>query len=30
MSEGKVLSYYPQNLDPLHKQKARSIFYLGA
>ncbi len=30
LSKGRVLSYYPQNMDPLHKEKAKGVLYLGA
>ncbi len=28
--EGRVLSYYPHDLDPLYKEKAKGVLYLGA
>lgn len=29
-SKGKILSYYPENLDPLYKEKAKGVLFLGA
>jgi len=28
--KGRVLSHYPQDLDPLYKEKAKGVLYLGA
>lgn len=30
VKEGRVLSNYPQDLDPLYKNKAKGVLYLGA
>lgn len=28
--EGKVLGYYPQDFQPLYREKAKGVLYLGA
>ena len=28
--EGRVLSYYPEDFDPLYKEKAKGVLYLRA
>jgi len=29
LGKGRVLSYYPQDLNPLYKEKAEGVLYLG-
>ena len=30
LGEGEVLSFYPEDLDPLYQEKAECVLYLGA